>query len=75
MAIERETLRIPKEDSWVLTELASGIKLSTGTSISKTQIVVGLLRMLKGADIDIKKVKSVNDITAQLKAYIRSRKG
>ncbi len=70
----KETFLIPSEVDRVLEELPARIKLDTRAKITKTDLIVELLRLLQSAKFNTKKVNSVDDIIAQLKEHIRKTK-
>ncbi len=70
MAI-KATFLLPDEINNVLEELPARIRLDSGVKITKTELLVNLVRLLRSAKINTKKVHSVEDIINQLKGYIR----
>ena len=73
MAI-KATFLLPDEINNVLEELPARIRLDSGVKITKTELLVNLVRLLKSTKINTKKVHSVEDIIHQLKEHIRRRK-
>lgn len=73
MAI-KGTFLLPDEINNVLEELPARIRLDSGAKITKTELLVNLVRLLISAKINTKKVNSVEDIIDQLKEHIRKRK-
>ena len=70
----KETFLIPSEVDRVLEELPARIKLDTGAKITKTDLVVELLKLLQAVKINISKVQSVDDVIGQVKENIRKSK-
>lgn len=73
MAI-KATFLLPDEINNVLEELPARIRLDSGVKITKTELLVNLVRLLRSAKINTKKVHSVDDIIDQLKGHIRKGK-
>jgi hypothetical protein len=70
----KETFLIPSDIDRVLEQLPARIKLDTGAKITKTDLVVELLKILQAVKINTKQVQSVDDIMGQLKENIRKSK-
>ena len=70
----KETFLIPSEVDRVLEELPARIKLVTGAKITKTDLVVELLKLLQAVKINTRQVQSVDDIMEQVKEYMRKTK-
>lgn len=70
----KETFLIPSEVDRVLEELPARIMLDGGAKITKTDLVVELLRLLQGVKINTRQVQSVDDIMAQVREGIRKGK-
>lgn len=70
---DKETFRIPRESSRILTELTARITLDSGVRVTKTDIMAGLLDLLKAAKINTKKIESAEDVIDQFKEYYRNR--
>jgi hypothetical protein len=68
---DKETFRIPRESSRILTELTARIALDSGTRVTKTDILAGLLDFLRAANIKTNKIESAEDVIGQLKEHIR----
>jgi hypothetical protein len=70
----KETFLIPSEVDRVIEELPARIKLDTGAKITKTDLIVELLKLLQGVKINTRQVHSVDDIMEQVKESIRKGK-
>lgn len=67
----KETFLIPSDVDRVLEQLPARIKLDSGAKITKTDLVVELLRLLQRIKINTRQVQSVDDIMGQVKESIR----
>jgi hypothetical protein len=67
----KETFLIPSDVDKVLVELPARIMLDSGAKITKTELVVELLRLVRVARINTRQVQSVDDIMEQVKESIR----
>jgi hypothetical protein len=70
----KETFLIPSDVDRVIEELPARIKLDTGAKITKTDLIVELLKLLQGVKINTKQVQSADDIMGQVKESIRKNK-
>ena len=70
----KETFLIPSEVDRVLEQLPARIKLDTGAKITKTDLVVELLKLLQAVKINTRQVQSVDDIMGQVKESIKKNK-
>ncbi len=70
----KATFLLPDEINNVLEELPARIRLDSGVKITKTELLVNLVHLLKSARINTKKVHSVEDIIDQLKEHVRKGK-
>jgi hypothetical protein len=70
----KETFLIPSDVDKVLVELPARIMLDSGAKITKTELVVELLRLVQAARINTRQVQSVEDIMEQVKEKIRAAK-
>jgi hypothetical protein len=71
---DKETFRIPRESSHVLTELTARIALDNGVRVTKTDILAGLLNLLRAANIKTNKIETAEDVILKLKEHIRKKK-
>lgn len=71
---DKETFRIPRESSRILTELTARIALDIGVRVTKTDILVGLLNLLRKSNLKTKDIDTAGDVIEQLIEYIRNRK-
>jgi hypothetical protein len=69
----KETFLIPSDVDKVLVELPARIMLDSGVKITKTDLVVELLRLVQLAKINTKQIQSVDDVMGQVKESIRKR--
>jgi hypothetical protein len=69
----KETFLIPSDVDKVLVELPARIMLDSGVKITKTDLVVELLKLVQVARINTKQVQSVDDVMGQVKESIRKR--
>jgi hypothetical protein len=67
----KETFLIPSDVDKVLVELPARIMLDSGVKITKTDLVVELLKLVQAARINTKQVQSVDDVMGQVKESIR----
>jgi hypothetical protein len=67
----KETFLIPSDVDRTLEELPARIKLDSGAKITKTDLVVELLKLLQGVKINTRKVQSVEDIMGQVKEKLK----
>jgi len=68
------SMNMPVEMNDMLDQLAAKVMINNRIKIPKTEIYLELLGLLNKAKIDPKKVKSAEDITAQLVEYIKKKK-
>lgn len=71
---KKSTFLLPPEAIDTLEILPARVRLDSGATIKKTELVVALIKLLQSAKINTKKVHSVSDIIAQLKVHIRRTK-
>ena len=69
--MQKETFQIPWETTGFLTEMVASIRVNSGVRVTKTDIIAGLLDLLKAAKIDTKKVLNAEDVMVQLKEKIK----
>jgi hypothetical protein len=70
---DKETFRIPRESSRILTELTARIALDNRVRVTKTDIMAGLLDLLKRSKINTKKVENADDVITQFIKHIKKR--
>lgn len=67
----KETFLIPADVDRVLEELPARIMLDSGVKITKTDIIVELLKLLQIGKINTKHVNSIDDVFSQVKKFIK----